>query len=574
MGRYCRSVPDLLEWAAKIPGANKLINLDEAWASANKLKTSMDDAATSTGKMATAAGDAKTPIVKLGTETVKTGTSMKTAGKKIKKAGEEAKKAEAEFKPLHERSALLDAMAQQLQGSYNKLASEVAKAKLAAGDMKSQTDLLIPPTDKLNELVGKSNTQFGDLSKIHAPGAVQALADIKTKTLEYDTALQTLGVTSQSKYAQVAADAKLAYDAVLQSPMASQWEKDNALVKVLEAQKQAAISAGQVVPAEIEKQLLEVKKKLEDPTKGAPAMKAPFESMALEVSTVITNFTQDIAKSLFEGPESWGEKAKGMLSSLGQAVVSSFITPATTAITTFMTGALKDLLGGEGFGGMKTRIEDAGDAFKRIFGKGGEAEKATSEGPIGGGGGGIAKGTAAAGGGGLAAWIDAIASVVTAISSIIQNFQLIELNKAMDKVVLHTLQTANDMANLRQDEWDRFGGGGQAFSIMGRLGEILNDIRLIQPDVSLARMSIQAIEGNINAGRTTLETMLNEDRTAAGEQRTFYDRALDLFERMAVNMERLLGVSEKSMTMNLYGTDPNAVSAKIAAQLRLQGVSA
>jgi TP901 family phage tail tape measure protein len=215
----------------------------------------------------------------------------------------------------------------------------------------------------------------------------------------------------------------------------------------------------------------------------------------------------------------------------------------------------------------------AGGAAQAAGGAGGQAGDVAGKVPgvPGGGAGGGAAGRMG-GIGGLAGTVSAISGVATAISGVIGNFQMAGMNKSLDIIVLHTLQTANDLYNLRRDEWDRF--EGSAYSTMGRMGELLNELRIIQPDVSLARMSIQAIEGSIGAGQAVLEGILNLGRDTASEQRGFFERALDIFEHMAVNMERQIGFAEKSVKMNLYGTDPDTVSAKIAAQLRLQGVPA
>ena len=51
----------------------------------------------------------------------------------------------------------------------------------------------------------------------------------------------------------------------------------------------------------------------------------------------------------------------------------------------------------------------------------------------------------------------AVASVVSAISAVVANFQFAAMNKSLDIIVKHTLQAANDLANLRADEWTREG---------------------------------------------------------------------------------------------------------------------
>jgi hypothetical protein len=58
-------------------------------------------------------------------------------------------------------------------------------------------------------------------------------------------------------------------------------------------------------------------------------------------------------------------------------------------------------------------------------------------------------------GAGITGVVGAVAGVVGAVSSVIGNFQMAGMNKSLDVIVNHTLRTANDLANLRADEWSR-----------------------------------------------------------------------------------------------------------------------
>lgn len=498
---------NIKEWSADVDNATKRL--------AANAKASADMAAKQEQlkKEVTQSSDAaKALAVNMGNLAGSTGK----VGKETEETGKKAKETGDQFKVLHQRSALLDAMAAQLQSNYNKLAKEVAAAKLAAADMTRQTELLLPPTQALTDLVGRSNTEFKNLSKVHVPEAIQALGNAKTSTENLtnaagglDAGLKKAGTTSKDEYQKVSDNAKTSLD----------------------------------------------------------SMKGSWESFGTEVSTIVTNFTQSIAKSLFDGDTSWGEKAKGMLKSLGEAVTSSFIQPATKALTDFMNGVIKDLLGGNGLGGIKDRIDDIGKGITGIFDKTGDA--AVPGAPAGGA---PAGGGAGGGIGGLAGAVNMISGIATAVSSIVGNFQMMGMNKSLDIIVKHTLQTANDLANLRADEWSRF--EGSAYSIMGRMGELLTELRIIQPDVSLARMSIQAIEANIGAGQATLEAMLNLDRETSAQQKSLTQMMVDRLDRLAMRFDQMLALTEKSITMNLYGTDPELVQSKIAGNARLQGVLA
>lgn len=96
--------------------------------------------------------------------------------------------------------------------------------------------------------------------------------------------------------------------------------------------------------------------------------------------------------------------------------------------------------------------------------------------PVGGGSGG-------GGGGGLPLDpISAVSAVVTAVSSVVANFQFYAMNKSLDIIVKHTLETVNELRNLRSDEWLREG------HYMTKLDDMWEESRKI---VDLLRIVLQ-----------------------------------------------------------------------------------
>ena len=165
---------------------------------------------------------------------------------------------------------------------------------------------------------------------------------------------------------------------------------------------------------------------------SAKKQKGHWEDFSKDVSTVFTNFAQSIAKSLFDGDLSFGEKAKKMLTSLGEAVVAKFIEPATKAIGDFISGVLSDLLSGKGLGGVLDRIKDIGEGIGKIFGIGADtASKVPTTPPVPGG---VPPPAGSAAGSGLAGVVGAVGSVVTAVSSIISNFQLAKQETTLNAI--------------------------------------------------------------------------------------------------------------------------------------------
>jgi len=180
-----------------------------------------------------------------------------------------------------------------------------------------------------------------------------------------------------------------------------------------------------------------------------------------------------------------------------------------------------------------------------------------------GGGGGVG-GAASAVSGGLTGWISAISGAVTAISSVIGNFQMAGMNKSLDVIVHHTLQTANDLANLRRDDWDRHAEYAKW------KGDILPALWGIQGNTGTALSSLQAIETHCYNASATLADMLSDERT--GPVNSFMGGVSAMLGHIAGKLD-LMG-SGSQMNMNLYGTDPVTVASRIATQMRLQGAHA
>jgi TP901 family phage tail tape measure protein len=397
-------------------------------------------------------------------------------------------------------------------------------------------------------------------------------AAVKTPAVELEQAIKALGLTSAEKYSQVSADAAAAYKVVVSSDQASKWEKDSAFIKLLEAEEAAMRANGIAIPEYHAQMLADLKAKTEDPAKGLPATKGLFDNFGKEVSTAITNFAQDISKSLWEGNTSWGEKGKQLLSSLGQAVTTAFIEPATKAIADFITGAIKDLLGGKGLGGVFDSLKDIGKAATDIFQKGGDVAGAAPGVPAAGGGAGGAGGAGSAVSAGLTGWIGAIGSAVTAISSVISNFQQAKMETTLNAIEESTRRTLLYVG-------DRGDGGilGQAFRIasaleFGPLVVVMEDFRnkffdwtgVINPMVETIRNTLWDVAGYSQHVSELLDVYL-----AASDARGLREESL--LAKMMATVERIAVTSERALTMNLNGTDPSLVAGRVAQQLRLQG---
>jgi TP901 family phage tail tape measure protein len=411
---------DFIKWAEKIPGVSKLLTLDEAWKGATKA----GEAFKTTTEATKALGDAAT----------KTGA---TAMPKLTKGTGDASKKTTEltegFAKAAKKADELYATAEILNGAYQKHVKSVAEAKLTLAQWGDKIPEVQLASDALNKSIQDFESHINLAGKA-IPGFTVPLQGIIDQTLTLDANLAKLGIKSATEYQTVADNAKKAYDAIAGSGVATDWEKNNAMIKVLEAQRAAMVANGQQIPADFQAMLDKLNSQVVDPSKGLPKATTAFGKFGTEVSTVITNFSQDIVKSLFEGGGSFADKGLKALQSLGEAVLAKFTEPFAKAATDLMGGVINDLLGGKGFGGLIDKVKDLGSSIAGVFG-GGASAAGSAAGSAGSAAGsaGSAAGSAGSGASGAASSVGgvvgaigvagAIGSVVSAVSGIIGNFQ-------------------------------------------------------------------------------------------------------------------------------------------------------
>lgn len=556
------AITGFLELCKKIPGVNKLFDLDEAWKNAKKL----GDQTKTTGDEAKAA----VPKIKaVTTAAADHGAAAGAAAPKIGKAGKATKDHTAEVVKLEKATREFVPPGKDFNQVLVDLHTKAKPATDQLLDLKKQAeegqkklaDMKLPTV----ELGDYMKATFGPAAERSA-AALQSIGEkaalAKPEAVLLNEALATLGLEGGQKLSDLSGKAAEAYTAIVANGQATQFQKDSAFIKLLEAEQAAMKANGEAIPQYHADMLAEMKRKTEDQTGGLPAITSKFGEFGNQVSTVITNFAQDISKSLWSGDTSFGEKGKALLSSLGQAVTSSFIEPATKAINTFISDVIGDLLGGKGFGGVFDSIKGIGSSIGGIFGGKGGGAAAGGAGNAGG-----APGAGGAGGAGsilgsVTGIVGAVGSIGTMISSIVFGMRQ---EKDMDTLADHTLRTFNEIANLRIDAWLRWGD----FLLikddfLSRLDRLLDNSNLfvLKFDDCINRLTTVA-DQSVYVSQM-LDAMLAVSDARGARQDSILARMMDSVERIAVS-------SERAVTMNLYGTDPSLVGGRVAQKLRLQG---
>lgn len=348
----------------------------------------------------------------------------------LSSTGKEAKSAKDEFKPLVDKGNELWQTADKLQAAWTKHNAAIADAKNRIAQFADFVPKTIQVTDDLDTSINKIITDSAPLGEA-PPAALRKIFDAATEARQpledLEAAYKKLGVTSTATLQQQAREAQTAYDTIRASGIASASDLETAWDKSQKAQIAAARSAGEEIPVEQAKALATMDDQLQA---GQSRQKTAWDGFSNEVSTIVTNLAQDLAKGLFEGGGSWAEKGITALKRLGEAAVSQFIQPFASAAADLLSGALADLLGGKGFGGLSDRIKDVGGQLSGLFGKGGGATDVLGN-PLGsipgvsGGGAATGAGGAATGaaGAGVTAIAGAVGSIAGAISGVIGNFQ-------------------------------------------------------------------------------------------------------------------------------------------------------
>lgn len=197
-----------------------------------------------------------------------------------------------------------------------------------------------------------------------------------------------------------------------------------------------------------------------------------------EVSTVITNVSQGLARAIFAG-EGFGKTMVNVAKQIGQSLTAFVIQSLIQA-----TGLL------EGFDKLLTGV------IKNIAGE--TAKKAAPvavDAAVKAGAPSVTGAAGAAASSGIFGIITAVASVVSAVSDVFANFQFAAMNKSLDIIVKHTLQTANDLSNLRADEFRR------KDELFSKLDSLLQFTWIKLDDITTAIQGAVSIGGSGGGGQ-------------------------------------------------------------------------
>ena len=169
--------------------------------------------------------------------------------------------------------------------------------------------------------------------------------------------------------------------------------------------------------------------------------------------------------------------------------------------------------------------------------------------------------------GGAIPIIGAVGSVVSAVSGIVGNFQNAQMEKTLNAIEEST-------------RYMKIGLVTQPDSLLNDSHMIRNALTdfnqwrdaVLQTYLFNINVALDDINGKLSSAATSLADMLGDARSAAPAAQSFMDFVSKTLDGMSGKLDMVIAGSQ--MTMNLFGTDPTAVAAKIATQMRLQGATA
>lgn len=186
------------------------------------------------------------------------------------------------------------------------------------------------------------------------------------------------------------------------------------------------------------RRLAQLERAVGDHSRAVKNSQTVWKQMGQQISTVFTDFSRGIAKAIVEW-KGFGDVGKRVITEIAEAMIRVLV---ENAIEKRVIPALTKILDHAGI---------VGKGLQKIFGLPAAAPTSIKTPPfipggeeagVGNLGGSGAAGAAASGAMGVAGLVTGIAS---AVSGIIGNFQMMGMNKSLDIIVKHTLQTANQL---------------------------------------------------------------------------------------------------------------------------------
>jgi len=373
----------------------------------------------------------------------------------IENTGKKAKAAADNFKPLKAEAGLLMLQYKDLQKAHDDILQQLNKLQPALKQTADQYAAAQDPTKTLTTLTDLQTAAWEKQATITTPKILTSLGDYKTAVDLGTEAAKQLGIKSEETGAKTAAAAQAAYQAVLNNPMATEYDKQKAAVVALKAEIDAVYNSGESYEGELQTlstQLQAAKTAMGDFSGSVTTVDTGLTTLKNnkafdQIKTDIGGAVDEIIGKLSKGDLSLGATMKTLFTNIGEDALHLFVDPMKTAVEDFIKNTIADLLGGKGFGGIKDALEGIGTAFGKLFGKG-----VSTAADVAGGAADAAGGAAQAGGGaasaaggilsaGVTSLVGMVSGVVSAVTGVIGVFQAAHQETSLNAIEHNTRYT-------------------------------------------------------------------------------------------------------------------------------------
>ncbi len=396
------AVSGAMTWLAdNVPGMDKLLTLDKAWEGAKKVESAHKDLTEAVGQTAAAVG-------KNDNSGVRGAVGGLTGG--LKKAKKSLEERYAELKKQRNADEEWNAFLRKNEGDAKALSKALDDYESkSAKDAEQRTKNLVEEFGNLAAAQDIAEITMTDLSDIAIPSIVTELSKVESPIIDAKTAMEQFGLTSAAELHSATTNAQLAYDALVASDEVTQFQKDSAYIKLLQAMAAEAEQTTGKVPADLQKALDDMNAKASNTSTGLPNLKQQFDDVFTASANVVRDTLGGAINNLAHGDLSSFKDLGNMVSSLKNVFLDNLVTPWLDAITG-PQGLIE-----KGINVLLDKLFDLGRVTSTLFGGGAAGAAGGAGGAIGG----AAGGGSAAGGAlsGISSFMDVWGGVIGGVIS-------------------------------------------------------------------------------------------------------------------------------------------------------------
>lgn len=237
---------------------------------------------------------------------------------------------------------------------------DLAANKEATQNAKDARDALALATEQLNAAEVDLQANYG-LTK-DAIDLMTASQDASTSSAQLQLlAYADLGLKVPGYYKGMADAAARAYDIIKHDAQSSYSDQQNAAIKATQAQIQMYENTGTgSVPAALQIQLANLTQQQKDFVANSQHQ---WITLFNSIDSSVQNLDKSMISTLFGGKGSFYDEAIKALQDIGASVLTLLVKPFEDAVARLLSGAIANLLGSSGIGGIASGLSQIGKFF-------------------------------------------------------------------------------------------------------------------------------------------------------------------------------------------------------------------